>query len=110
MEQSYSPGYGQLQPDSGLIAKVGERPSGRPFALVWQVLGSNQRRRCRQIYRPLGDMAVTRLNTQSRVFQGPHRDRTTVIHRRQSLQVGHPVPNKRDLRRPAQSSQRLGQL
>ena len=27
-----------------------ERPSQRTFDLVWQVLGSNQRRRCRQIY------------------------------------------------------------
>ena len=44
-----------------------------------QVLGSNQRRRCRQICRPPGNPAVTRPNSSFGVFQGSHRDQTLRI-------------------------------
>ena len=57
----------------------------------WQVLGSNQRRRCRQIYRPPDNLALTRRNTTSQRFQGPYRDRTPVSNRTPSASAGsHP--------------------
>ena len=50
MDQPYVTGFSRYQPDTGSPTQKVERPSQRTFDLVWQVLGSNQRRRCRQIY------------------------------------------------------------
>src|SRR2546426_12291867 len=38
-------------------------PSQRLLILLWQVLGSNQRRRCRRFYRPPPKLAPTRKNS-----------------------------------------------
>jgi len=62
----------------------------------WQVLGSNQRRRCRQIYRPPRNPALTRPNSIERASQGPHRDRTAVDHRRRSRSSRQPQRDGRD--------------
>jgi len=70
---SFEPVHEGMEPDKS--------PGQRPFKLWWQVLGSNQRRRCRQTYRPPDNLALTRSNTTSGRFQGPYRDRTAVSGR-----------------------------
>ena len=88
MDQPYVTGFSRYQPDTGSATEKVERPSQRAFDLVWQVLGSNQRRRCRQIYRPRDDREVTRSNSPERVFQGPYRDRMAVDARVTTASAG----------------------
>ena len=98
--QPYPTGSSRYQPDSAPRTQKVERPSQRTFDLVWQVLGSNQRRRCRQIYRPPRNPALTRPNSTERASQGPHRDRTAVDHRRRSRSSRQPQRDGRDARAP----------
>ncbi len=73
-------------------------PCQRPLLDWWQVLGSNQRRRCRQIYRPPDKPMLTRVNGPDLRFQGTNRARTAVDTRRTSTSTRHPHRDGRDAR------------
>jgi hypothetical protein len=56
----------------------------------WQVLGSNQRRRCRRFYRPPPKPPSTRANSAASESVGWNRDQTPAVNQRQPMSPGHP--------------------
>ena len=84
---------GRIQPNAaGLQRQPSTRrfPNETTFFLVWQVLGSNQRRRCRRFYRPPPKPPPTRANSAASDSVGRNRDQTPVGSQRQPMSPGHP--------------------
>jgi hypothetical protein len=57
---------------------------------LWQVLGSNQRRRCRRFYRPPPTCGPTRANSAASGSEGWNRDQTPAVNRCQPMSLGRP--------------------
>jgi hypothetical protein len=65
-------------------------PSQSLLILWWQVLGSNQRRRCRRFYRPPPKSTPTRANSAASESVGWNWDQTLGVSQCQPMSPGHP--------------------